>query len=451
MSRRPNVIVFITDDQGYGDLSCMGSPDVRTPHIDRLAAEGVRCTSWYSNSPVCSPARAGLLSGRYPGHAGVRGILAGHRTASGMPNSVPTLPSVLREQGYATFMSGKWHLGLAEGCRPMDHGFDHFFGFMAGCVDFFSHIFYWAMNKPGPGVNPTHDLWEDGEEVWNCGRYLTEQITEKSIEYIRDAQAQEKPFLLYCAYNAPHYPMHAPKKYLDRFAHLPWDRQVMAAMISAVDDGVGEIDAELARLGLRDDTLIVFMSDNGPSRESRNWLDGTLDPYYGGSSGAFKGHKFSLFEGGVRVPGILRWPAGIPGGRVSDEPMAGMDVLPTICSILGIEQEGLDGCDLTPHLCRGEALPERPICWELGGQLALREGPWKLVLNGRLVEQEGPVAPVWLSDLSRDPGETENLAEQEAERCARLSATVQEWFAALEQRYDREFSPERQGLCGKPG
>ncbi len=305
---RPNFIVFLTDDQGYGDLSCMGATDFRTPHLDRLAREGVRFTDWYSNSPVCSPSRASLLTGRYPGNAGVRSILAGHRTATGLPTHVPTLASALKRLNYQTYMIGKWHLGVEDQARPHHHGFDHWYGFLAGCIDYYSHIFYWGMNRGGPGQNPTHDLWEDNQEVWNNGEYFTEMITHKAVEYLRDAASSEEPFFLFVGYNAPHYPMHAPQQYMDRFADLPWDRQVMAAMISAVDDSVGDIMAELERLGVAQNTFSFFMADNGPSRESRNWLDGTLDPYYGGTAGKLKGHKFSLYEGGIRVPGIMHWP-----------------------------------------------------------------------------------------------------------------------------------------------
>ena len=452
MRKHPNVIVIVTDDQGYGDLSCMSSPDVRTPHIDRLAGGGVRFTAWYSNSAVCSPSRASLLTGRYPGNAGVRAILAGHRTATGLPNSTPTVARILSERGYATYLAGKWHLGLVAGCRPKDHGFQRSFGFMAGCVDYFSHIYYWGMNVPGPGLNPTHDLWEDDREVWQCGDYLTDVISAKAIDYVRDARVQARPFFLYLAYNAPHYPMHAPKRYLDRFAHLPWARQVMAAMLAAVDDGVGALDAELERLGIRDDTLIVFTSDNGPSRESRNWLDGCPDAYYGGSAGVLKGHKFSLFDGGIRVPGIIRWPARVAGGRVCDQPVAAMDVLPTVCSAVGADTAGLelDGRDLTALLCDGQVLPERALCWELEQQSAIRRGRWKLVLNGQLVEQEGPVAPAWLSDIEQDPGERRNLAEARPDIVRELSATVVAWRTAIEQRWSHEFSPRHQGAVGHP-
>ena len=338
---RPNFIVFLTDDQGYGDLSCMGCTDFRTPHLDRLAERGVRLTNWYSNSPVCSPSRASLLTGRYPGNAGVRSILAGHRTATGLPPRVPTLATALKERGYRTGLSGKWHLGLADGCRPGDHGFDTWFGHMAGCIDYYSHISYWGMNSGGPGNDPTHDLWENDNEIYENGRYMTEMITERAVRFLRDAARDDQPFFLYVAYNAPHYPMHAPKKYVDRFSHLPPDRRIMAAMLAAVDDGVGEIMGELEALGLAADTCTFFTSDNGPSRETRNWLDGRQDPYYGGTAGGLKGHKFSLYEGGIRMPGIMHWPEGIDGGRVIDEPAASMDIFPTLLTAAGGGRFGL--------------------------------------------------------------------------------------------------------------
>ena len=445
--KSPNFIVFLTDDQGYGDLSCMGCTDFRTPHLDRLAREGVRFTDWYSNSPVCSPSRASLLTGRYPGNAGVRSILAGHRTATGLPAHVPTVATALKEVGYQTFMTGKWHLGLAEESRPHGHGFDHWYGFLAGCIDYYSHIFYWGMNRPGPGMNPTHDLWEDGREIWDDGAYFTETITRRAVTYLRDAVREDRPFLLYVPYNAPHYPMHAPARYMDRFAHLPWDRQVMGAMLSAVDDSVGEIMAEVERLGVSEDTMSFFMGDNGPSRESRNWLDGTQDPYYGGTTGQLKGHKFSLYEGGIRVPGILNWPAGIPAGQVLDEPCAAMDLFPTMLTAAGADTSKyeVDGVDLLPYLCRGECPTERDMYWEMSQQNAVRCGPSKLVLDGQLVEGAPPEDDTHLADLNRDMGERQNLMDEDPVLTQQLRGRAEAWRAGIEERWDREFSPEEQG------
>jgi len=329
-TKPPNFVIFLTDDQGYGDLSCMGCTEFETPNLDRLAAEGVRFTEWYSNAPVCSPSRASLLTGRYPGRAGVRGILAGHRGVSGLPPSVPTLASALRDLGYRTAMSGKWHLGVAEPSRPHRHGFDDWFGFLAGCIDYYSHIFYWGMNRGGPGNTPTHDLWDNNREIWRNGEYFTDLVTARAVRQVREAAGDDRPFFLFVAYNAPHYPMHAPARYLDRFPRLAPDRRIMAAMLSAMDDGVGAVVEELERQDLHENTCIFFTSDNGPSRETRNWLDGRQDPYYGGCAGALKGHKSSLYEGGIRMPALMSWPARIPAGRVVDGPAASMDIFPAL-------------------------------------------------------------------------------------------------------------------------
>ena len=444
---KPNFIVFLTDDQGYGDLSCMGCEDFRTPRLDRMAQDGARFTDWYSNSPVCSPSRAALLSGRYPGNAGVRSILAGHRTATGLPKSTPTLATALKDLDYQTYMTGKWHLGLDEDSRPQQHGFDHWYGFMAGCIDYYSHIFYWGMNNPGPGINPIHDLWEDGQELWQNGQYFTEMITQKALTYIRDAARDGRPFMLYVPYNAPHYPMHAPKEYMDRFSELPWDRQVMAAMLAAVDDSVGAILDEVERLGLAEDTCSFFTSDNGPSRETRNWLDGNLDPYYGGSAGKLKGHKFSLFEGGMRMPGIMHWPGRIPAGQVLDAPCASMDIMPTFLNIAGgnVSQYEVDGMDILPYVAESEKLPERTIYWEMGKQTAVRKGKWKLVINGQLVEGADPDDAVHLANLEEDMGECNNLKDAEVGLTAELKRDAETWRGKIEQRWEREFSPKEQG------
>ncbi len=440
MSRRPNFVVFMTDDQGYGDLSCMGNTDFRTPNIDAVAEQGARFTNWYSGSPVCSPSRASLLTGRYPGNAGVRAILAGHRKATGLTPQAPTIAAAVKELGYQTAIVGKWHLGLQEQSRPNQNGFDYFYGFMAGCIDYYSHIFYWSMADGK--TDPTHDLWENDHEFYDNGKYFTEMVTDKAVEKIRQMNREEEPFFLYVAYNAPHYPMHAPRKYLDRFPELPADRRIMAAMISAVDDGVGQIVDELKRQGILEDTVIFFQSDNGPSRESRNWMDGRGDPYYGGQPGGLKGHKFSLFEGGIRVPGIFCWPGHIPGGQVIDEPCAAMDVFPTLLTMAGGDpsQYQLDGMDISDVLLHGAPSPHEELYWEMEQQTAIRQGKYKLVLNGQLVESEPAQAPVFLSDLSVDPGETVNLAEKMPDLTQELTRKATAWRAGIEDHWEKTFA-----------
>ena len=435
--KKPNVIIILTDDQGYADLGCMGSDDLKTPNIDALAQKGALFSSMYSASPVCSPSRAALLTGRYPGNAGVRAILAGHRKASGLTPKVPTLATALKKAGYTTGICGKWHLGLKDECRPNANGFDEFSGFLAGCLDYYSHIFYYGMSDGG--TNPTHDLWENGDEVYSNGEYLTERITRKSVEFIE--RHRDEPFFLYVAYNAPHYPMHAPEKYLERFPDLPWDRRIMAAMISAVDDGVGEIIEKLKSLRLFDDTIIYFQSDNGPSRESRNWLDGTEDPYYGGTTGKFSGHKFSLFEGGIRVPAFLCWGDKVKHNKL-DAPFIATDIFPTVLDACGIDagEYDTDGQSILASLTEGEDTPHGCIFWEMEDQTAVRRGKYKLVLNGRLTEDESPRAPVFLSDLEADPGERHNLADEMPELCRELTELALKWREGIEKTWDDEFA-----------
>jgi arylsulfatase A-like enzyme len=292
-----------------------------------------------------------------------------------------------------------------------------------------------------PQVNPTHDLWENEKEVWMDGQYFTEIITEKCIEYLRKMNSESKPFFLYVPYNAPHYPMHAPKKYMDRFSNLPWDRQVMAAMLSAMDDSVGNIMDELKRLGVDDNTLTFFTSDNGPSRETRNWLDSTLDPYYGGTAGKFKGHKGSLFEGGIREPGIMHWPGNIQTGVVSSEPCASMDIAPTILEAAGVNLDDhyLDGKSLVELAKGNDNHDDRVIFWEYLDQTAVRKGKWKLVLKGKLIDAYGPVPDVHLANLEEDISESNNLADKEPEITAELTKLAENWRSKIEDKWIKDY------------
>jgi len=413
---KPNFVIIYTDDHGYGDLGCFGSKDVLTPNLDALAKNGVRFTNWYSNSPVCSPSRASLLTGKYPQRAGIPRILGGKRGTPGLKDQI-TLAQALKPLGYRTGIFGKWHLGVGREHGPNAHGFDEFFGFMAGCVDYYSHIFYWGQ---GGGVNPVHDLWHNEQEVWSNGRYLTELITEKAVEFVKKA---DEPFFLYVPYNAPHYPMHAPQKYLDRFPNLPPEKRIMAAMVAAVDDGVGDV-----MKALPPNTVVFFSSDNGPSRETRNWLDGTESAYPGGSADGFRGEKFSLFEGGIRMPAILSGP-GIPGGQVCDKVGAMMDIFPTFLEMAGGRVPGMiDGSNILPMLNDAPSPHER-LFWDYGKQLAVRHGKWKLVLNGRS-EGEKPDG-VHLSDLESDPGERTNLKDRQPDLVKELTQAAKEWQASL--------------------
>jgi arylsulfatase A-like enzyme len=452
---RPNVVLIVSDDQGYGDLSCMGATDFRTPRLDELARAGARFTSFCVNSPVCSPSRASLMTGRYPGYAGVRNILMAHRDTPGLAPDVPTLAEALKDAGYHTGLVGKWHLGAAEGARPADRGFDESFGHLGGAFDFYSHLIWGAANrevvrngKKGIGFL-VHDLWENGEEVWRDGEYATEMFGERAVQFVRKSARREEPFFLYLAFNAPHHPMHAPNKYKERFPDLKADRQIMAAMISAMDDQIGSVMDELERQGVRDNTIVLFMSDNGPSRQSRNWLDGSIDWYYGGSSGQLTGHKFSLFEGGVRVPAIMSWPSQIPAGQVLDGLALGMDVFPTVMSAAGIDASGytLDGQDLLPMVTAQAGSPhqDEDIFWEIGVQTAVRRGDWKLVLNGLLIDDLPQREPVHLSDLSVDLAERTNLAAEHPTLVTEMQAAAERWRAGIEGEWERKHAARMVG------
>ncbi|WP_336789544.1 sulfatase-like hydrolase/transferase [Paenibacillus sp. MMO-177] len=426
--KRPNIIIIYCDDLGYSDLGCYGSSFIKTPYLDQLAEEGIRFTNWYSNSPVCSPSRASLLTGRYPARIGVEKILGGKRGTIGLPAREKTIASMLKEQGYRTGLFGKWHLGVHQDHSPNAHGFEESFGFLAGCVDYYSHIFYW---EQGNGVNPVHDLWHNGQEVWSNGEYLTELITDKATAFIVE-QNKDQPFLVYVPYNAPHYPMHAPQEYIDRYPDLPADKQIMAAMISAVDDGVGRIVETLKQTGQYENTVIFFSSDNGPSTESRNYLDGTEDLYHGGSAGIFRGHKGSLFEGGIREPALMSFPARWSGGREVKEPCVMMDVVPTLLELAGIDHPDhhLDGKSIVPLLEHEQGHHDR-IYWSYENQLAVREGKWKLVLNGKLDFSRTAADTVHLSDLEADPGERVNESEQYAQKTAELKEAVLNWYSGF--------------------
>lgn len=416
--KKPNFVIIYCDDLGYGDLSCFGSTHVATPNIDALASSGIRFTNWYSNSPVCSPSRASLLTGRYPMRAGVPGILGAKRGLPGLPASELTLAELLKRHGYRTALFGKWHLGTAHGFRPNDHGFQEFFGFLGGCVDYYSHIFYWGQAR---GEDPIHDLWHNEDEAWENGRYLTELITEKAVAFI---EKQEEPFFVYVAYNAPHYPMHAPKKYLQRFPNLSPEKRIMAAMISAVDDGVGDIIQTLKKTGKYGNTIVFFSSDNGPSAETRNWLDGRQEPYPGGSAGGLTGYKGGLFEGGIRVPAIISGPGRIPQGKTCHEMAAMMDIFPTFLEIAQADlpdRRRIDGKSICRMLTRCEGSPHEAILWEYSQQLAIRKGNFKLVLNGKLDFTRAHSDAVHLADLETDPGEKKQSRKQISRPCENIN------------------------------
>lgn len=362
------------------------------------------------------------MTGRYPAAAGVPGNVGVE--AAGLPANVPTIAKALKELGYDTYMSGKWHLGTFEPHLPHNHGFDHWFGFKNGCVDYYSHTFYWPLVR---GKQVRHDLWEDGVEIFRNGQYMTELIAEKAVEYLKQQEEKDSPFFMYVPFNAPHYPMHTPQEYMDRFSHLPVDRQQMAAMISVMDDAIGKILDELERQGILDSTCIFFQPDHGPSSEPRNWTDGREEPFTGGNTGGLRGGKSTLWEGGIRVPTLMSWPERFEGGKTIEEVGIGMDIFPTFLNAAGGDASTytLDGLDILPMVADGKKTPHDEIFWTKGrpgGQMAIRRGDMKLVVEGDETH---------LSDLKADRGETINLANEQPEAVAEMQERLQRWANSL--------------------
>ena len=423
-ARRPNVILFLADDLGCHDLGAWGAGDLKTPNIDALAAGGTRFTNWYAASPVCAPSRAAILTGRYPIRAGV--------PDNGPPlaASERTIASLLKPSGYATALVGKWHLGDTPETVPNAHGFDRFFGFHSGCFDYYSHRFYWGE----PRTVNYHDLWRDRTEIFEDGQYSTELFAREAVQFVRDHRSQ--PFFLYCAFNAPHYPMHAPRRYVERFPNLDPERRTYAAMIAAVDDAVGAVVRTLREQHQLEDTLIFFTADNGATREARAGLN--QRPASAGDNGRFRGFKFSAFDGGMHVPMIQHWDGVIPKGKVVSQTGSHLDILPTICAAAGAALPNgrvYDGFDALPLSVSNAPSRHDAIFWSQGGQLAVRRGPWKLVKNGRLYDGtpggNRPLAgddAIFLSNLEQDPGESVNLRHRHPELVDELDTLIGNWL-----------------------
>jgi arylsulfatase A-like enzyme len=421
---RPNFIIILTDDHGYHDLHCAGATDLKTPHLDALAASGARFTDWYSNAPMCAPSRAAIMTGRYPYRCNVYG------NSPVMPASEVTIAHIMKAQGYATGVFGKWHLGETEG-HPNARGFDEFFGFHT-CNDHFSHRNYWFAAN---GLS-YHDLWHNRTEVWEEGRYSTEMWTDKAVEWLEANRA--RPFFLYLPYSAVHYPMHAPRKYLERCADIADpERQVYAAMLACVDDGVGRIVEFLDKNGLRENTFIAFTSDNGATRETRSGRN--RQPGKGGVNLPHRGAKFSLFDGGIRVPAAMSWPARIPPRQVVKEMVMSADLFPTFTAAAGgalPADRTIDGRDILPVVANRAATPHKEMFWGgPSGQAAVRRGKWKYIRNpieadgtDRGMKPLGGEDTQYLADLSEDPGEAKNLKRVMPDLANELDRSVGAWL-----------------------
>lgn len=402
-ARRPNILLILSDDLGYGDLTCYGAPDIRTPNLDRLAAQGVRFTQAYANQCVCSPTRAALLTGRYQQRAGFEWVLPPVQPEKGLLPEHVTIATRLKNAGYRTGMFGKWHLGYRPEFSPNAHGFEEFFGFLGGNADYYAHR----------DVNGVPDLWHNGERV-NVPGYLTDLLAARAGEFI--GQDDAGPFFCYLAFNAVHWPFQPPGRPDDVRSKETWqngNRRDYAAMVEAMDSGVGQVLRMLDQRQLTENTLVIFTNDNGGERYSRN------APLFHG--------KHTLWEGGIRVPAIVRWPGKIRPGGLTRQVAASMDFAASILSAASIPLPGnLDGLDLLPVLTGAKPVMERTLCWRVNReshrQQAIRRGSWKYIRDS---EDD------LLFDVEADPSERNNEAYLRPELVAGLRATFAAWQREL--------------------
>lgn len=398
----PNIIVIIADDLGYADLGIQGSTEIVSPHLDSIAKNGIRFTNAYVSAAVCAPTRAGFLTGRYQQRFGNELLPATGDLSYGLSVHETTLATRLKALGYATSLVGKWHLGLQGEFLPQQRGFDEFFGFLAGAHS------YTQWNQPS---NPIYR----GTQTVNETTYLTDAFTREAVDFIQRKQAQ--PFYLQLAFNAPHEPLQATAEYLARFPNIAdADRRTFAAMVAALDDGVGQVLAKLRELNLEENTLVIFFSDNGGLPSGNTSKNTPLN-----------GQKDQLLEGGIRTPAMLQWKGYLPAGVVNQAPIIALDYFPTVlAAALGrkFADATLDGVNLIPYLTGVEtAVPHEQLFWRSGErQYAVRVGDWKLVLQQNTTR---------LYHLAADPAETTNLADANPAKFNELKAIYDQWNAQL--------------------
>lgn len=409
-SDRPNFILIMADDLGYRDISCYGNTSIKTPNIDKLASEGIRFTDFHSNGTVCSPTRAALMTGKYQQRTGVSGVItaANHRNV-GLAIGELTMADELKKYGYTSGIYGKWHLGYAPQFNPTLQGFDSFKGFVSGNVDFHAHI-----DQEG------YFDWWNNTDLKDDEGYTTDLITQYGIDFIKENNPLEtgKPFFLYLPHEAPHYPY---QKRVDKPVRkvgvkgtraIPQDSipAVYKEMVEVMDEGIGRIMKTLQETGLDQNTIVIFCSDNGASKN--------------GSNGPLKGFKAEVYEGGHRVPAIAWYPSGFKGGTVTDEPVLTMDFLPTFLDFIGERPESgiIDGISVKNLLLTGKALPKRDLFWSFKNGNAIRSENWKLIS----IEESG-IENIELYDLSEDIGEENNMAELRPDLVNVLQQKLKNW------------------------
>jgi arylsulfatase A len=409
-AEKPNLVFILADDLGYGDVGCFGAPDIKTPNIDRLAEEGIKFTSNYSNSAICSPTRAAFMTGRFFQRIGLEWAVWYQAPGEGLPPEETSLATMLKSVGYQTALAGKWHLGYEEGWRPNQHGFDHFFGCLGGNVNYFEYY-----DKTG-----THDLFLNEAALHTKG-YVTDLTADYAVQFIK--QAKEQPFFLFASFNAPHFPFQGPD---DEDTNFTWSEGTRVdnyiPMVKSLDEAVGRIIEAIDSAGLADKTLIIFTSDNGGEKLARN------HPLHG--------RKGTLWEGGIRVPAVARWTNHIEAVSVSDNPIHTIDWTATLLDLASAntpKNRPLDGVSLAPLLTEPQTLESRPLFFRrsldphrsrVNPQRAVRIGNWKYM--------DAPDGERHLFDLKKDMAESHNLIDQHPARAVDMRSLLDNWESEVD-------------------
>lgn len=411
----PNIVLIFSDDQGINDVGCYGS-EIPTPNIDRIAEQGIRFTSWYSASSICTPSRYGLLTGRNPARSrdqllSALMFLSDEDARRGLRKGETTVASKLRTAGYDTALIGKWHLGHGDPAfLPVNHGFDLFKGHTGGCIDYFT-MTYGIQND-----------WYEGKKRVSKNGYATELITDEAVKYLQSRKESKKPFFLYLPFNAPHFGkgwnpsknetvniMQAQAADLQRVAFIKDKiRREFAAMVVSLDDGVGKIAKTLDETGLGRNTLLIFLTDHGG------------DPVYGGSNLPLRGNKATLFEGGLKVPCVMRWPEVIRPGSKSDAVLSSLDLSATFCELAGCDSGDTDGIGLAAHLQSGAPVPKRDLLWTTGSHAELNRKQWTALRSGDFKYLKDAGVQEYVFNLKTDPIEAKDLSATHGELLTQL-------------------------------
>ncbi|HUX55561.1 MAG TPA: sulfatase-like hydrolase/transferase [Bacteroidales bacterium] len=401
-TKKPNIILIMADDLGYGDIGCFGSDYIQTPVLDKLAKQGIRFIDYHSNGAVSTPTRAALMTGNYQQRAGLEGVISAQegKRIYGISESETTMPEIFREAGYKTGIFGKWHLGYKPEFNPVHHGFDNFYGYLSGNVDYISH-------RDGIGL---YDWWQNADTCFDEG-YVTDLITDRALKFME--QNKENPFLLYLPHEAAHFPYQGRHDKADRMPGVDFQmqgsridkKQAYKEMVEIMDENIGRVLKKLEELNLDKNTFIFFCSDNGATNQ--------------GSNGALNGFKSSLWEGGHRVPAIAWYPGKIKPGKIADNPVLSMDVLPTLLSVAGISNNiKFDGEDFSQVLFSEKEMKERPLFWRFQNQWVVRIGNWKYL---KIKEKE------YLFDLAKDLGEATNLKDENPVKMKEFRILLKDW------------------------